>query len=162
MNHFGKDTILEKKWDIGFYRSDLTGEKRVEMFIVELAENSLPKRLAFSVGEVAILPLESNGGGKEHWQELWEISFAGHQGEFSELDADNAPRFRLRSYVWPANGSYSSFSWGYIRRVANLRRALLSHSDNFVSLVDYFRAVAIKLYFKFCSRRVSVRYASPY
>lgn len=51
-----------------FGRSDLVERERVEIYLfnVEFAEQKFQKRLAFSLGETAILPSESNRGGKEY------------------------------------------------------------------------------------------------
>lgn len=47
------------------FQIDLARGVRVKEFIVEVAENSLSKRITFCLREVAILFSESNTGGNE-------------------------------------------------------------------------------------------------
>lgn len=52
---------------------------RVDVCNVELLEKSLRKRFAVSLGEVEILPSETNREGKEGWQKLQKTFFARDQ-----------------------------------------------------------------------------------
>ena len=62
--------------DIGFVRGRVTGSATLESSKEELEENKVPKREAFSAGEVAIVPLGWNKGGKPDLQKFLEIDLA--------------------------------------------------------------------------------------
>src|SRR5678815_4739581 len=65
--------------DIGHLRREGGGRGIPESSRVELEENSRPKRLAFSVGELATEPSERIRGGKVDLQKLLEMFLARSQ-----------------------------------------------------------------------------------
>src|SRR5678816_3831143 len=85
--------------DIGHLRGEGGGGGMPESSRVELEENRRPKRLAFSVGELATEPSDRIRGGKADLQKLLEMFLArgqkdlsvGEPKEVSALSFDESP-----------------------------------------------------------------------
>ena len=80
---------------IGLERGLVGGSGALESSTEELAENKEPKRLAFSVGVIAIEPSVRVSGGKLDLQKLLRILLAKDQKDFSVREEAELEDFLL-------------------------------------------------------------------
>src|SRR5678815_5434630 len=89
-----RSSVISGK-DIGHLRGVGGGIGMPESSRVELEENRRPKRLAFSVGELAIEPSDRIRGGKDDLQKLLEMFLARGQKDLSVGEPRRSAHFRL-------------------------------------------------------------------